>query len=119
MNPKVVLLAIYKRLPEKLKRLAARTLTPTYGLAAKVYLTNPQGRFLVVKPTYNDKGWDLPSGYADTGETPDETARREIFEETGLVFEHVQQRAVVFEPPNKMIQVLFSGELDHLSLIHI
>jgi 8-oxo-dGTP diphosphatase len=29
--------------------------------------------------------WDIPGGYSDFGEHPQETARREVFEETGLV----------------------------------
>ena len=33
---------------------------------------------------YNEGHWDLPKGHAEKGETEEETARREIEEETGL-----------------------------------
>lgn len=31
--------------------------------------------------------WDIPGGYSDFGEHPQQTARREVFEETGLIIE--------------------------------
>jgi 8-oxo-dGTP diphosphatase len=37
---------------------------------------------LVHRPRYDD--WSLPKGKADPGETPEETALREVAEETGL-----------------------------------
>ena len=30
-----------------------------------------------------DRGWDLPGGHIESNETPEQTARREVFEETG------------------------------------
>lgn len=37
---------------------------------------------LVHRPRYDD--WSLPKGKADPGETPEETAQREVEEETGI-----------------------------------
>lgn len=54
-----------------------------YGLIP--VLTSPEGdrRYLLI---LHQKGhWAFPKGHADPGETPLETARREVAEETGLI----------------------------------
>lgn len=38
-------------------------------------------RLLMSRLTY--RGWDIPGGHVEVGETPQETARRELYEETG------------------------------------
>ncbi|MBD3304395.1 NUDIX domain-containing protein, partial [Candidatus Woesearchaeota archaeon] len=41
------------------------------------------GKYLLVK--HKEGGhWDFPKGHAEEGETEEETALREIYEETGL-----------------------------------
>jgi 8-oxo-dGTP pyrophosphatase MutT (NUDIX family) len=42
------------------------------------------GRVLLVRHTYGRLNWELPGGGAEPGESPDETATREVREETGL-----------------------------------
>lgn len=41
------------------------------------------GELLLVRPEWSD-GWTEPGGTHERGETPEETARREVREETGL-----------------------------------
>ena len=54
------------------------------GSATAVFLKN--GALLLVKRNQNPhKGkWDLPGGYMNAGETPEETLRREMKEELGV-----------------------------------
>src|SRR6516225_8661656 len=33
------------------------------------------------------RGWDIPGGHVEFGEHPDETVRREVYEETGATLE--------------------------------
>jgi len=59
-----------------------RVITASGGL---VFRTTSKGKLKVLlahRPRYDD--WALPKGKADKGETPEETAVREVLEETGV-----------------------------------
>lgn len=55
--------------------------------AACVIAFDPANRLLLVKRSVEPKRgfWSLPGGYMELGETPEETALRELREETGLI----------------------------------
>jgi len=55
-------------------------ITPKVGSVVGVF--RDDGCMLVLKRQSED--WCLPCGYADIDETPEDTARREVLEETGL-----------------------------------
>ncbi|WP_394171754.1 NUDIX domain-containing protein [Guptibacillus hwajinpoensis] len=54
-------------------------------------IVESDGKYLVVKKRYGGlKGkWSFPAGFVDPGETVDEAAVREVFEETGIIAETV------------------------------
>lgn len=104
-------LHIYRQLPVLVQRKIVRILYPGYVVAAKVFITDSQGRFLVVKTTYNPD-WDIPSGHSDPAESPNLAACRELREETGLVVDSVEQFGVIFYPKLRTVQVLFVHSLD-------
>jgi 8-oxo-dGTP pyrophosphatase MutT (NUDIX family) len=55
-----------------------------------VVRSDPQGhRFLLVQSRSNPEHWVLPKGHIDPGETPEQTAVREVREEAGVVGEIV------------------------------
>lgn len=56
---------------------------PRKRMAATMFLTDPAGRVLLVKPTYKPR-WDLPGGVIEAGESPRQAAAREIEEELAL-----------------------------------
>lgn len=61
---------------------------PRVPASAGALVWDGDGRLLVLKPTYK-RGWTVPGGQMEAdGETPWETCRREVREETGLVVEH-------------------------------
>lgn len=51
---------------------------------AHVFVTDDEGRILVVRTTYLGPGWMLPGGRLERDETPHDGAARETREETGL-----------------------------------
>lgn len=55
---------------------------PVVLVAAGVALTNAAGELLLLKRP--DSEWDLPGGHLEPGESLEETAARELLEETGL-----------------------------------
>jgi ADP-ribose pyrophosphatase YjhB (NUDIX family) len=58
-------------------------------LAAAGLMIDNDGKWLVVKKKYGGlKGkWSIPAGFVDSGETIDEAAVREVYEETGIIGE--------------------------------
>jgi ADP-ribose pyrophosphatase len=70
---------------------------PYYSLRlpdyASVLALTEQGRVLIVRqyrPALEKYTWELPSGLIDPGESPAETARRELLEETGYAAAEVE-----------------------------
>jgi 8-oxo-dGTP diphosphatase len=70
---------------------AANFATPR--IAAGALFVNGD-RIYLVRKTYGN-GWDIPSGYADTGESPAAACRRELKEELGI--EREAQRLLIVD----------------------
>ena len=60
----------------------ARPGTVAVGACCAIFDT--AGQVLLVRHDYGRRNWELPGGGAEPGESPDETALRELREETGL-----------------------------------
>lgn len=68
------------------------------ALGAACAIFDGDGRVLLVRHTYGRLNWELPGGGSEDGESPDETASRELLEETGLHAELDRLTGVYFEP---------------------
>jgi 8-oxo-dGTP diphosphatase len=66
------------------------------GAACAIF--DSHGRVLLVRHTYGRLNWELPGGGSEPGEGPDETAARELREETGLRADLERLTGVYFEP---------------------
>jgi ADP-ribose pyrophosphatase YjhB (NUDIX family) len=70
---------------------------PRIPASAGALITDGAGRLLILKPTYK-KGWTIPGGQIDPGESPWDACRREALEECGLVIRHGRLACVDFRP---------------------
>lgn len=52
-------------------------------------------------------GWDLPAGYLEPGESPEEAARRETLEESGLAVELVRLVGVYTSRPGNAVSCIY------------
>jgi 8-oxo-dGTP diphosphatase len=95
----------------------------SYAVAC-AFVTDPEGRALIVKPTYNDD-WQFVGGMVDRGEAPDEACAREIKEEIGidlpvgdlLVLDYVPDHPFVSAPMS--IYIFDCGTVDDPALIRL
>jgi 8-oxo-dGTP diphosphatase len=65
------------------------------GAACAIF--DGEGRVLLVRHTYGRLNWELPGGGSESGEAPEETASRELVEETGLHADIERLTGVYFE----------------------
>jgi 8-oxo-dGTP diphosphatase len=79
----------------------------TPHVAAGVLIRDPHSGILLVRPTYK-QGWDIPGGYVEPRESPEEACRRELEEEIGLELELGQLLVVDWAPhPDEGDKLLF------------
>jgi 8-oxo-dGTP diphosphatase len=78
---------------------------PSLGAACVIF--DGEGRVLLVRHTYGRLNWELPGGMSEAEEAPDEAARRELSEETGL---HAEL--------DRLTGVYLEAENDHGPMLH-
>ena len=67
------------------------------AIGAACAIFDGRGDVLLVRHAYGRLNWELPGGGSQPGEAPDDTARRELLEETGLELEIDRLTNVYFE----------------------
>lgn len=82
--------------------------------AAVLVLNRNTGKLILISqfryPTYrNNDGWTIEAmaGMVDDGETPEESARRELLEETGLNIEKFEHIATFYPSPGGSSEQIF------------
>src|SRR4051812_16996154 len=87
---------------------------PLILVAAGVLICNAAGELLLQRRT-DDRLWGIPGGSMELGETTEETARREVQEETGLTVGDVRLFGVFSGP--EMYHVYPNG--DEVTIVSI
>ena len=102
--------AIWRRIPEKLRRWTMRLSHPRFAVTAGAVITDNQGRVLLLKHRFRPgTGWGMPGGFMQEGEQPEEALRRELREEVGLEVEKVELLTTrAFKVP-RQIEIVFTA----------
>jgi 8-oxo-dGTP diphosphatase len=79
-------------------RLVTAVGVPQLPASAGALISDASGQLLILKTTYK-KGWSLPGGQIEPGESPWEACRRETLEECGLRVAHARLVCVDFLRP--------------------
>lgn len=75
---------IYYRLPRRIRMWLVRRVAPTYTVGSVVLVRDPEQRHLLMLRQPGNRGWSLPAGLLERGESPAAGAVRELAEETGI-----------------------------------
>lgn len=84
-----------------------------YRQCVGVALFNQQGKVFVGERIDTPGAWQMPQGGVDDGETPEQTAIRELKEEIGTdkaTLIKVAPRKVTYDLPNDLIAKLWNGK---------
>lgn len=100
--------AVYRRLPRRLRVLASRYATPNFTVGAVALITRDGSSVLLVRTTYR-KGWVPPGGFLDRGESPMEALEREIAEELGVSMTFLPVHRVALDVPRQGITFVSVG----------
>lgn len=85
---KTILLKIWRVLPLWIQIFLSRFIRPLFQVFAAAVIFNNDNEILLVKSTYQRfHPWGLPGGSLDYGESAEDAALREVWEETGFQVE--------------------------------
>ena len=102
----LLLLRTYRRLPTWARRRAVRTVAPSFTVGAMCFIERADGRLLLVRHVYRNH-WGVPGGLLQRGEDAADGARREVFEEVGLVIELQGEPRVVLDPEPQRVDIIY------------
>lgn len=105
-----VMLAVYRRLPERWQIRVVHLVAPTHSVGALAVVRDEAGAVLLVRHTYKP-GWGVPGGLVKAGEHPSVAVVREAREEVGVAIEVVGEPAVVVDPPTRRVDVVYRARV--------
>jgi 8-oxo-dGTP diphosphatase len=104
-GPHALALRVFRRMPAWLRVFIVRRVAPAHTVGALCFVDHA-GRVLLLRQRHR-RGWTLPGGLVNRGETAVQAVEREVFEETGVRVTVGQPFATVIEPRVRRVDVLF------------
>jgi 8-oxo-dGTP diphosphatase len=99
-------LRLFGRLPATFRRRVVRVVSPSFTVGAMCVIERDDGSLLLVRHSYRQR-WGVPGGLLKRAEDVEAGARREVFEEVGLMIELLGEPAVVVDPEPQRVDVVF------------
>lgn len=81
--------------------------SPRHIVSAAIVATDPAGRLLLVRSPI--RGWEMPGGQVEIGESLEAAARREVHEESGIEVDDLAFCGVFQSLEKSIVSVLFRG----------
>lgn len=76
---------VWRMLSPRTRMRVTRSVQPKFTVSSAALVRNDEGKVLLLDHYFRpDKGWGLPGGFLEYGETPEQAARREVMEESGV-----------------------------------
>jgi ADP-ribose pyrophosphatase YjhB (NUDIX family) len=110
-GPHALALRAFRRMPTWMRVFIVRRVAPAHTVGALCFVEH-EGRVLLLRQRHR-RGWTLPGGLVNRGETAVQAVEREVFEETGLSVSVGQPFATVIEPGVRRVDVLFRVTVEH------
>ena len=83
-----------------------------------VFIENMQGQILMQQRTYPHGVWGLPGGLMELGESTEDTVRREVLEETGLVLGALKLFGVYSGEAFRQLRAANGDEFDVVTIVY-
>jgi len=83
-------------------------------VGAAAVIMDSKGRILLVKHNYGKYNWELPGGLSEQNESAENTAKREVLEETGLDAAVGRLTGVYYEPAHDMHHFVFECKAEDI-----
>jgi 8-oxo-dGTP diphosphatase len=116
-GPHALALRAFRRMPTWMRVFIVRRVAPAHTVGALCFVEH-EGRVLLLRQRHR-RGWTLPGGLVNRGETAVQAVEREVFEETGLRIAVGQPFATVIEPRVRRVDVLFRVTVAERPEVHV
>ncbi|AYC28482.1 NUDIX hydrolase [Paenisporosarcina cavernae] len=94
-------------------------MTELFHLGAHAIIQNEDGKVLLLKRTYGNKGWSLPGGGVDSGESMYDALLRECIEELSVVVENIVMTGIYYHPSIRTHAAIFTCTLTENAAIQL